>query len=189
MTRFGYASKDYPGKEYPREITQQVKYLSLSKCEYIYIEDYGFEKTRELNELLANLKEKDTLIVHDLQVLGKKKAQLDRLLFELNKKRIQLMSQFKTFDMADDGHFYNVTHQLYDVAKTCERESIKKKLLITQNNGTILGRPKVDIEVRKKIQTLYNTGKWTMREIALFCDVSLGTVFKYVQMPPEEIEI
>lgn len=55
----------------------------------------------------------------------------------------------------------------------------KEGLERARRKGKIIGRPKIDSETAKRIYFLYHTQNETIRQIAMDCNVSIGTVHKY----------
>lgn len=69
---------------------------------------------------------------------------------------------------------------------------IKERTLVgldeARKKGKIGGRPKIDPKTIKKIRRLYYEKKETIQLISSKCGVSVGTCYKYINLPEKEIQ-
>ncbi|MBP1042449.1 recombinase family protein [Vagococcus sp. BWB3-3] len=106
---------------------------------------------------------------------------LQLTLSEFNRVKAKLEAMGVTIIFLDEeNNFYN---QLVFIMNIEQRiisarriESVKE----ARKKGKIIGRPSLESELQEKIHCLYKENKMSMREIATTCNVSLGTVHKYV---------
>lgn len=58
---------------------------------------------------------------------------------------------------------------------------VRRGLKRSKERGVLIGRPSLEPETIKKIRRLKNDEKKTVREVAVLCNVSVGSVHKYTQ--------
>ncbi len=172
--KYGYIRKDYP-----EETVVQIERVLTYGCDKLFIEENEFHKEEELRKLIEKLNFDDTVMVSDLRVFGKKLRELQDVMREFYHKNIRFVSMEENLDTEEVPSFYQSVFMmaqmdyLHTVYQT--REGIKR----ARELGVIGGRPQINDEVIEKIQTLHKK-KMSLRKIATACDVSLGTVHKYV---------
>ncbi len=70
--------------------------------------------------------------------------------------------------------------------------SIKERTLVglhkARENGKVGGRPKIDGRTVRKIRALYYENKETIQFISNKCGVSVGTCYKYINLPETDVE-
>lgn len=69
---------------------------------------------------------------------------------------------------------------------------IKERTLVglhkARENGKVGGRPKIDGRTVRKIRALYYENKETIQFISNKCGVSVGTCYKYINLPETDVE-
>lgn len=71
--------------------------------------------------------------------------------------------------------------KIAEMEKSVIRERTTKGLKEARLKGRVGGRPRISPETIEKIKSLYNHKRYTLRQIAQECNISLGTAYKYVQ--------
>lgn len=89
----------------------------------------------------------------------------------------------------DKGHIPTVTERDYirilltisrqekEIRSICTKESLAR----VRREGIVIGRPSIQHTVVDKIDFLYNNQGKSIREVAAICEVSVGTVHKYLK--------
>ncbi|GEQ62261.1 recombinase family protein [Vagococcus lutrae] len=137
----------------------------------------------ELDELLESLTEGDQLVVYHLVSVGKSIIQLAEMLAEFEERGIDFLVIKKAPELVtlDDETYKAMIHRLAKMEKMIIRERTARGLEEARKNGRIGGRPRISQETVDKIQFLYHKNKYTLRQIAEECNISLGTAYKYTQ--------
>jgi len=87
----------------------------------------------------------------------------------------------KEFNGLDNDVYLNLVKRIAETEKIIIKERTTKGLEEARKNGRIGGRPKISQEKINQIRFLYNNNRYTLRQIAEECNISLGTAYKYVQ--------
>lgn len=180
MTVIGYAREDYP-----IQMSLQTSRLLAYECEQLFIDKRSFDEDKQLQLVLSKLKEDDVLVVESLSVFGKNLAGLITILEQLAKQNVRLVSISEMLDSEKQPDFYEHSVIIFNVISEQRSEYTKQRLEKYRLTGSQLGRPSIDDETIEKMQKLYEEKKMTLREIAAECDVSLGSVHKYVNQRKE----
>lgn len=136
-----------------------------------------------LKQVVQNLEEGDQLVVYELRCLGKSIIQLADFLLELKLKKIQLIVKEKgdAYNTISDEAYVEMILKIAEMEKLIIRERTTRGLQEARKNGRVGGRPKISKETIEQIRHLYNNNRYTLRQIAEECNISLGTAYKYVQ--------
>ncbi|EAE5953543.1 recombinase family protein, partial [Listeria monocytogenes] len=82
--------------------------------------------------------------------------------------------------------------QLMESLSAMECALIKERTLVglhkARENGKVGGRPKIDGRTVRKIRALYYENKETIQFISNKCGVSVGTCYKYINLPETDVE-
>lgn len=175
MTTYGYIRKKVPS-----ETTKQLQEVMRFDCEDIYIEEESLEIDTELEKMLNRLESHDTLIVESVCSFGKSSNELNHIFERLFSKNIHLISRQESLDTHDSCCFYELTQLIFKVNKECSSRVVKQRIALSKEKGHTFGRPPLNHQTIKEIKSLYRCNKLSMRAIAEKCNVSLGTVHKYV---------
>ncbi|WP_122646143.1 recombinase family protein [Enterococcus mediterraneensis] len=168
----------------------QTMTLSDYGCDKIFLDSFDQDENQyDLENVLAQLESGDTLVVCDLHRLGRSTRQLTDLTREFQDRGINLVSLAEKIDTREPmGEIY---FRLMDGLANMECALIKERTLVGLNNarkkGKIGGRPKIDPKIVKKIRRLYYEKKETIQYISAKCGVSVGTCYKYINLPDEEV--
>lgn len=133
---------------------------------------------------LMNLDLDTELVIYDIKSLDQTLVQLEKILVFLKTNNIQLTianeeSQFHNLP----SHFIlSLLIELVDGERDIVRKRTVKGLAEAKRKGHVGGRPKISEETIERIKYLHRNQSGTLREIAAECGVSLGTVYKYVQL-------
>ncbi|MGX6980180.1 recombinase family protein [Vagococcus elongatus] len=182
MTTYGYAYA-LADKEY---LDAQLTSLKAYGVDEIVLEKEVEEAGKNhqgLEILVEKLCSDDRLVVLHLVSIGKSIIQLADLLHELENKGAQLVVIEKSEELVDlsDKELAAIIRRFAMMEKIIIRERTSRGLEVARRKGRIGGRPKISQETVERIQFLYNNNKYTLRQIAEECNISLGTAYKYTQ--------
>lgn len=175
----------YVRKEFPVETIKQLQVLLTHNCDNVFVEEQAFSKEEELKKMIDLLQPQDTVVIFSLLVFGKSQQELVPIVTLFLKRDVRLVSISDQIDSENQPDFYS---QLIRFAKfeqtivTYQLKEVRQEgLAIATDEELEWGRPTITSEKIKRIQFLYQNKNVTFREIAAECDVSLGTVHKYVK--------
>lgn len=158
----------------PERVEELSKYCDDVKLVSIYENGTDFF----LNFVKENIE--NEIFVYSFEDIG---MQLVQLL-----PAIKVLKEVgKIIYIEDRVLFQQLTHQqIFDLlcglsAKELSimRNRASERLKLAQLNGTRTGRPPLNQALISQIKELYTNEKKSIREIAAFCDVSVGTAYKY----------
>lgn len=176
MTVYGYVRKGFPQSE-----IKQVEKIMQHKCEELFFENQLLCEEAKLKEMLEKLRPKDYVIIMTLKVFGKGLRELKTLMALFREKDIYFISIDDQVDTSNDPSFYKIFDLLLETDVVCRSERIKENINLARQGGRVIGRPAIDDHTIEQISFLYHEQKWSMRQIANECGVSLGSVYKYTQ--------
>lgn len=181
MNRYGYFHKHIVETE-NREIKSE---LTKAGCQQIICEEdinaNGNAQYAQLTSLIDHMSEGDTLVVYSPAELRKTVIQISALIHKLEEKNIHFEVLHRGAEVPMD-QYIQLLHHLADMEKDLIRNRTSRGLKRARSEGRVGGRPRVSQETIDRIQFLYNTDKYSLREIADQCGISLGTAYKYVQL-------
>lgn len=155
--------------------------LGAYKCEEVFIEETELASSNELERLSHILQPEDQLLVYDLRAFAKGVKEFKKLLEQLKEHEIRLISLQDKLDTAVMPHFYESVLLVLDMEEKHRKYLIRTSLEQAKLEGRMTGRPRVEDEIISKIVFLFEKKGKSMREIAEICQVSLGTVHKYIR--------
>lgn len=176
------------------DLTSQVEQLSNFGCQEIFHETYESKDAMSdnicLEKVIKEMRQGDTLVICQLHRLGKSTRQLTELTKLFKDRGLHLVSLHEEIDTREPmGKIY---FQLMEGLATMECSLIKERTLVgldeARKKGKIGGRPKIDPKTIKKIRRLYYEKKETIQLISSKCGVSVGTCYKYINLPEKEIQ-
>ncbi|WP_314065614.1 recombinase family protein [uncultured Vagococcus sp.] len=180
MTVFGYARKGYPS-----EITTQINQLMCYACDKIFVENMNFDEDEEQKKLVSELLPEDVVVVVSLAVFGKTLRELTVFFDVLFDKKIRVISLEDKIDSHHHYSFREIAIALSEVDSKFKSQNTKQRLAISKSLGKSLGRPTISDEKIEKIQQLHRQKRMSYREISDFCQVSIGSVHKYLKAEVE----
>lgn len=173
------------------DLDAQLQVLEDYKCDVIYCDSFEetyHTKQLELGEVLTELHAGDVLVVTHLHRLGKSTRQLTELTSAFKRDGVHLVSLHEKIDTRESQGIY---FQLMDALAEMECSLIKERTLAgleeARKKGKVGGRPKIDSRKVKQIRDLYYEKKETIQHISQVCEVSVGTCYKYINLPDEDV--
>lgn len=175
MTIYGYVKN-----KITISVMAQLKSVQTYSCDDIYIEEEAV-KGDVMDTLLSKVKAGDTIVIESLRVFEKTLKELKGLFSVLSEKGVRLISVSDQFDSSKPALGYEVLELLIRNETAVRSQLVKRQLALSKSLGITLGRPAIGEEKVADILRLHVSEKLSMREIADICEVSLGTVHKYVK--------
>ena len=151
-------------------------------CDDLFIENPDLTADKELVMLIDQLSVGDVLVVSSLLALGKSISELQEIMSSITLKGAKLISIKEKIDTEHgQGYSFQEVLKLLDTMnKEVASKKIKQQLMKLRDGGKQLGRPSVDQDTIDMIKFLRDSHHLNLRQIAEKCDVSIGTVHKYV---------
>ncbi|WP_088104444.1 recombinase family protein [Halalkalibacter urbisdiaboli] len=173
-----------------QNLDRQIKSLLDANCEKIFEEKIsGANRDRpELNNMLNQLKEGDTIIVHSLNRISRSTIDLLQLVDELKQKKVSLKSISDTWlDTTSNNPFSEFLLTVMSGLVQYERQMIKQSQLegiaAAKIKGKYRGRPKKFNSKHPGLThaiELYNKGDKTVKEISEITKVSKSTLYRFI---------
>lgn len=153
----------------------------LSDCDEVEVLKAGDVTTDQFHRVVTSHLD-DDLVIPSVAAIGLQLVQLlpsfkvlaneNKIIYFIQKDRSALLS---------DEIFFEELYHLALVEEMIIKRRTVASIRKAQEKGIVLGRPKIDRHLIKKIQKLHSLEKKTIREIATICNVSIGTAFKYAK--------
>src|SRR5436853_2771052 len=144
------------------------------------------EERKGLEEVLAFLREGDTLVVWRLDRLGRSLKHLLEIITTLNKRKIGFKSLTESIDTTTSNGrlIFNIFGALAEFERDLIRERTKAGLAAARARGRVGGRPKAQtLNTPKKValaQSLYDNKDNTIDEICKTLHISRATLYRYI---------
>lgn len=163
----------------------QIDALENYGVDEIYVEYPYSKKTKKtrLEELIENLRTGDTLIVYELDRLGKTIKGLQELAEYFSLKNIDMAVIKDNIDTTTNigRYFLYLMCILGDMERSVMQEITKIGIETAKSEGRAGGRPgKPDSEI-KEVLRLYKKGKYSVEEISRKTGWATSTIYKYIR--------
>ena len=179
MTR-GYARVSTSDQNLDRQQDALQKYgIDKLYCEKLS----GTKKSRpELDRLLKDLVEGDTVVIESLSRLGRSVKNLSELMEIFNEKQIRLVSLKETIDTTSSTGrlLFTILSSLAQFERDVLVERTNEGLAAARARGRTGGRPASDQSALQKAIALYNTKQYTISEITNLTGVSKSTLYRSI---------
>lgn len=186
--KVGYARISTPAQD----LTMQIEALEKAGCEKIY-QEVGTGRNFKrlvLNECLNSLKEGDCLVVWALDRVGRSNLDLMNVVHDLEKRGIGFKSLKEGIDNIRDSTSKILLSVFSILAETehnrvCERS--RAGMEIARARGRFGGRSfKLSKSKEMLLKDMYESRKYTLKQIASAFDISRATVYQYINRKPKE---
>lgn len=174
VTIYGYIRENVPCPT-----AEQLNELSDCQCQEFLLESSNLKQSPELARLLTVVEPGDIIVSTNLSVLGKTLPHLAVFFQTLKERKVRYVSIQDGLDTNDASTFYHYLELFSKNDKEIKRLITCQSLEVRRNNGDKIGRPALTEETIQQIKKLFKE-KRSLREIALACNISLGTAHKYV---------
>jgi DNA invertase Pin-like site-specific DNA recombinase len=177
--KFGYARVSTRDQN----LEAQLDALDAAGCNKIITEKAsgnGSKERPELDRLVENLREGDTLVVYKLDRLGRSTFKLLGLTEELQQRGVEFVS---LKDQIDTGSAIGkAMFRMLAVLAEMERELIVERtqagLQAARKRGRVGGRPRVDKKSVDRALKLYESKEYSVAEITELTGVSKATLYR-----------
>ncbi len=181
--KFGYARVSTRDQN----LEAQLDALNAAICDKIVTEKAsgnGSKERPELDRLVENLREGDTLVVYKLDRLGRSTFKLLGLTEELQQRGVEFVS---LKDQIDTGSAIGkAMFRMLAVLAEMERELIVERtqagLQAARKRGRIGGRPRVDKKSVERALKLYDSKEYSVAEITELTGVSKATLYRRLKV-------
>ena len=178
---YGYARVSTADQNLDRQMDALKKYgIDRLYCEKIS----GTKKSRpELDRMLAEIREGDTIVIESLSRLGRSVKNLAELMEVLNGKNIRLVSLKETIDTTSSTGrlLFTILSSLAQFERDVLVERTREGLNAARARGRCGGRPKTDESAVKKAVALYQTKQYSLKEIRNLTGVSASTLYRAIK--------
>ena len=179
MTR-GYARVSTSDQNLGRQQDALQKYgIDKLYCEKLS----GTKKSRpELDRLLKDLQEGDTVVIESLSRLGRSVKNLSELMEIFNEKQIRLVSLKETIDTTSSTGrlLFTILSSLAQFERDVLVERTNEGLAAARARGRTGGRPASNQTALQKAIALYNTKQYTLTEIKEITGISKSTLYRSI---------
>ncbi|MBP1039479.1 hypothetical protein I6N95_00525 [Vagococcus sp. BWB3-3] len=153
----------------------------MGKSDFLFKPTKGLSKIANLQEFAAKSDE-FILLTHSLDDLNLQLIQFFPILEALKDRDhvIRFVEQGLAEPLPHEVYFEILVELASSEKRTMQRRYEKSKIQ-AQAKGKTFGRPVIDERTIKQIQSLYMVERRSIREISQKCEVSVGTVHKYIK--------
>lgn len=177
---YGYARVSTSDQNLDRQQDALQKYgIDKLYCEKLS----GTKKSRpELDRLLKDLREGDTVVIESLSRLGRSVKNLSELMEIFNEKNIRLVSLKETIDATSSTGrlLFTILSSLAQFERDVIVERTQEGLKAARARGRTGGRPRTDKKVIQKAVALHLTKQYTVSEISKITGVSKSTLYRSI---------
>ena len=183
-TRVGYARCSTDKQDLA---AQRTALLALDVAEDRIYTDHGLTGTNRerpgLAQALAAVREGDTLVVPKLDRLARSVPDARAIADELEKRGVKLALGASVHDPTDPmgKMFFNILEFEADLI----RMRTKEGMAIARAKGRLKGKkPKLSDRRQAELRRMYDTGDYSISDLAELFDVSRPTVYRVLQRTP-----
>lgn len=148
----------------------------------------------ELERMMNDLEEGDEVIILSIDRLARSTIDLLRIAEEINEKGATLRSIHETWlDTREDNPYSNFLLTIMGGLAQMEREQnnirVKEGIEVAKKKGVKFGRPKVNRDKVAHAIELYDTRKYTVKEIEKITDISRATIYRRIKERKDKLGI
>jgi DNA invertase Pin-like site-specific DNA recombinase len=144
----------------------------------------GTKKNRpELDKMLAELSDGDTVVIESLSRLGRSVKNLSELMERFNTQNIRLVSMKETIDTTTPTGklLYTILSSLAQFERDILVERTNERLKAARARGRCGGRQKTNVKAVQKALALYHTKEYSITEITELTGVSASTLYRAIK--------
>lgn len=149
-------------------------FIKISQKESDYIKIPTLNSKKRLEELIEKIGNEKQIIFYDFRSLCITLTEFRALVDILSNKNIEIKF------LNEKDYMIETIIRIGEIETNVISERVQNGIEVAKRKGKILGRPKIDQDVAKRIKFLYKQQNKTIREVANECDVSIGSVYKYI---------
>ena len=143
----------------------------------------GTKKSRpELDRLLKDLQEGDTVVIESLSRLGRSVKNLSELMEIFNEKKIRLVSLKETIDTTSSTGrlLFTILSSLAQFERDVLVERTNEGLAAARARGRMGGRPSSNKKAIEKALALYDTKQYSVTEVTDLTGISKSTLYRAI---------
>lgn len=170
-----------------QKLDLQLDALTQAGCDpsHIYTDKISGSKASrpELDDMLRNAREDDTIVVWKLDRLGRSLANLIELVGTLEKRGIGFKSIHEQIDTTSSNGrlIFHIFCSLAEFERDLIRERTNAGLAAAKARGRVGGRKKkLDDDKKARAQELYDAGTLSVPEICSTLGISKPTLYRYI---------
>ena len=165
-----------------QNLDRQLDALRKHGIDKLYCEKMsGTKKNRpELDKMIAELSDGDTVVIESLSRLGRSTKNLAELMETFNNKNIRLVSLKETIDTTTPTGklLYTILSSLAQFERDILVERTNEGLKAARARGRVGGRPKTDAKAMQKAIALYQTKEYSVTDITDLTGVSKSALYR-----------
>lgn len=165
-----------------QNLDRQLKIISKYDCDKIFMEKMSgtIKKRPELDKMIEQLREGDSVIIESLSRLGRSTKNLLELIEIFNKKKVKLISDKENIDTetATGKMLLTVLSAISQFERDLIVERTKEGLESARARGRKGGRPRVDEKKLEKAVKLYKSKTHSIKEIIELTGISSATIYR-----------
>ena len=178
---YGYARVSTADQNLDRQKDALGKYgIDRLYCEKMS----GTKKNRpELDAMLCELRDGDTVVVESLSRLGRSVKNLSELMELFTSQNIRLVSLKETIDTSSPTGrlLYTIIASISAFERDVIVERTKEGLTAARARGRVGGRAKTDAKAMQKALALYNTKEYSITDITELTGVSKSALYRAIK--------
>ena len=189
-TRIGYARCSTHGQDLA---AQRKALVGLGVAEDRIYTDHGLTGTNRarpgLDQALAAVRAGDTLVVPKLDRLARSVPDARAIADELEARGVKLALGASVHDPADPmgRMFFNILATFAEFEAHLIRMRTKEGMAVARAKGKLKGKkPKLSVRRQAELRRMYDTGDYSISDLAELFDVSRPTVYRVLQRRPSE---
>ncbi|PGL68790.1 recombinase family protein [Bacillus sp. AFS055030] len=162
----------------------QLVQLKKLNCDEIISEEHSSAKKRhQLEVILTNLKQGDTIAIPKLFTLADSTRHLMEILENLDSKGAFLQSLEENINTCTQSKYFfiEIVKHLLSFQSDVISENTKKGIYEAKQKGITSGRPKKPDENVKRAIIMYESKKYTLEEIKQETGISKSTLYRYLE--------
>ena len=167
-----------------QNLDRQQDALQKHGIDKLYCEKLsGTKKSRpELDRLLKDLQEGDTVVIESLSRLGRSVKNLSELMEIFNEKNIRLVSLKETIDTTSSTGrlLFTILSSLAQFERDVLVERTNEGLAAARARGRTGGRPGSNQKTIQKALALYDTNQYSVTEVTDLTGVSKSTLYRAI---------
>ncbi len=192
-TRIGYARCSTDNQDLA---AQRAALLDLGVSEDRIYTDHGLTGTKRerpgLAQALAAVRKGDTFVVPKLDRLARSVPDARAIADELESRGVKLALGGSVYDPADPmgKMFFNILATFAEFEADLIRMRTREGMAIARAKGKLKGKkPKLSDRRQAELRRMYDTGEYSISDLAELFDVSRPTVYRVLQRVPSPHDI
>lgn len=179
--KIGYARVSTEGQS----LDMQLDALRKAGCERVYQDKAsgGRWNRPELKMLLDGIRPGDSVVVWKLDRLGRTTKELIDLVGKFDEMGVEFISLNDGIDTTTSTgrFFFRVMASFAELERDLASERTRAGLDAARARGRSGGRPRVDKDAIDRAMRMYESRRFSVREICDVCHISQSTLYKYLK--------